>query len=114
PHSGAWRMHERDDNPSFVGVIRADFERAFPINAVGVNPKNTTVRDRGGRRPMYDWDEFFCEIIRRANTPDGLPDRAKLTEAMKEWCRQNWDKEPSDSLLREKIAKVYDALDREP
>jgi hypothetical protein len=134
-NTGAWRMHQRDDNPVFVGVVRSDFDRVFGIitvnrwisgegpkqqsNRAGVasstdNPKSSNVLERGGRPPTFDWDEFFCEIVRRANTPDGLPERAELTEAMKEWCRQTWHNEPTDSVLREKIAKVYNALDRAP
>jgi hypothetical protein len=48
--------------------------------------------------------------LKEPNTVDGLPERNELTKAMKEWCQSNWNTEPPDSLLREKIAKVYDAL----
>ena len=64
-------------------------------------------RNAGGRPPKYDWDEFNREVVRRANTPDGLPDRNMLTRDMREWCIQHWGDEPSDSLLRERIAKIY-------
>jgi hypothetical protein len=131
-NTGAWRNHERDDNPFYVRVVCSDFERTFfPISTDGDSAsgkvlndqgkgaglasspdsqQNAIARDRGGRPPKYDWESFFCEIIKRANTPDGLPERAELTKAMKEWCQSAWKTEPPDSLLREKIAKVYDAL----
>lgn len=69
-------------------------------------------RSRGGRPRRYDWDAFYREIIRRANTPDGLPGRAELTTAMKQWCSEQWGAEPADSYLREHIGKIYDELDR--
>src|SRR5262249_5813813 len=71
---------------------------------------NASARNRGGRPAKYDWEAFYCEIIKRANTVDGLPDRAELTANMKEWCQNEWNAEPPDSLVRDKIAKVYNVL----
>jgi hypothetical protein len=65
------------------------------------------VPNRGGRPRTYNWVEFAREIIRRANTPDGLPDRATLAKEMAQWCLDTWGKEPSDSMFRDWIAKLY-------
>jgi hypothetical protein len=70
-----------------------------------VRPSATA--SRGGRPPRYDRDEFIREVVRRANTPDGLPDRPTLTKQMAQWCVDNWQDPPCDSLLRDWIAKAY-------
>jgi hypothetical protein len=62
---------------------------------------------KGGRPRIYDWEEFAREIVVRAHTPDGLPDRATLTNEMAQWCLNTWGKEPAESVLRAWIAKFY-------
>jgi hypothetical protein len=62
---------------------------------------------KGGRPRIYDWVEFAREVVQRANTPDGLPDRATLTNEMALWCLNTWGKEPAESTLRDWIAKLY-------
>ena len=66
----------------------------------------TKAKDKGGRPPVYDRSAFVREIVRIANTPDGLPPRNKLTTMMKEWCVRAWGKEPADSLLRKWISEA--------
>jgi hypothetical protein len=61
----------------------------------------------GGRPPKYDWAAFDCEMIRLANTPDGLPDRATLFGHMAQWCTNKWGDAPADSKIRDRIAKRY-------
>ncbi len=47
----------------------------------------TKVKNKGGRPREYDWDAFTIELIRVANTPDGLPEKqSKLVVKMQEWC----------------------------
>jgi hypothetical protein len=68
-------------------------------------------KNRGGRPPTFPWDEFFIEIIRRANMPDGLPEtQAELEREMSEWCDQNWGDAPGESTIRGRIAAVYAAI----
>ncbi len=73
-------------------------------------PKN---RNRGGRPPKYDWDAFTREIIRTANSPDGLPtdpsggiDRAAIQRQMMDWCGEHWLDVPADSAVRDKLSKI--------
>jgi hypothetical protein len=61
----------------------------------------------GGRPPKYDRDAFNREVVRLANTPDGLPDRARLMKHMAQWCVDTWGDQPSESLLREWMSKIY-------
>jgi hypothetical protein len=68
----------------------------------------SSVSERRGRRPKYSWDDFFYEIIRRANLPDGLPSsQADFEREIAEWCVNKWGEEPSESVLREKISTIY-------
>jgi hypothetical protein len=67
-------------------------------------------KGKGGRPPKWDKSQFLLEIIRRANLPDGLPDRSVLTGDMKEWCSKQWGSEPADSQLRAWIADVFQAI----
>jgi hypothetical protein len=61
---------------------------------------------KGGRRPEYDWYGVAREMIRLANTPDGLPDRSALREHLYDWCEKTWGKSPSDSMLRDLLARL--------
>jgi hypothetical protein len=64
-------------------------------------------KNRGGRPPSWDWDAFDREMMRLANTPDGLPDRPALQKHMLEWCERTWGKSPADSLFRDHISRKY-------
>ncbi|WP_421981245.1 hypothetical protein [Roseibium sp.] len=65
-----------------------------------------------GRPGQYDWDLFHAEIIRIANTPDGLPDkRADLVRAMLLWFSERFGKEPSESAVKKKIIRIYSHLE---
>lgn len=69
---------------------------------------NAAPRGRGGRPPKYKWDEFYLELIRLANTPDGLPEKqADLERHMAEWCALAWGQEPAPSVIRSKLAPLY-------
>ena len=64
--------------------------------------------NRGGRPPEYDWDSFTMEIIRRANTPDGLPiTQAELVREMLDWSVSVNGKEPAESAVKSRISKIY-------
>jgi len=72
-------------------------------------PMSSKRRNLGGRPPKFTWDAFWCHIVEIANTPDGLPpDRTELQRHMMDWCAEQWgDAAPSDSTVREKLAKLY-------
>lgn len=70
-----------------------------------------TLMPKGGRPLKYDWDAFTIEIIRIANTIDGLPDsQAELIKELLQWCRDNWNKEPADSSVKSRVSKIYHDL----
>ena len=67
----------------------------------------TTAFNRPGRKPKYDWDAFFAEIVVRADL-DGLPDtQAELERTMADWCLDSWGEQPSESTIRSKVALIY-------
>lgn len=68
---------------------------------------------RRGRPREWDWDDIHGEIVRIANTPDGLPEKqAALQRTIMDYCQLTFGKEPSPSTVSEKIAAVYRKLDR--
>tara|TARA_R110002020_G_scaffold56074_35_gene155387 strand:+ start:4384 stop:5019 length:636 start_codon:yes stop_codon:yes gene_type:complete len=65
-------------------------------------------KGKGGRPQEYDWDSFTSEIVRRANSPDGLPERqADLIRDMLQWFRDTFDMEPAESSVKARISKIY-------
>jgi hypothetical protein len=61
--------------------------------------------NKGGAPAKYNWDEFLDEVVRIANTIDGLPTRAELQRRMMEFCSTRWgDDVPGESTVREKLA----------
>jgi hypothetical protein len=88
-----------------VGTSRAS--NGVPVEKRTAQPLPSKPASTGGRPAKYDWDAFTRELLRLANTPDGLPDRAATTKHMKEWCVREWGDEPSDSAIRDKITRIY-------
>ena len=76
------------------------------------NVDNIGVETKKGRPTKYDWDTFYCEVIRIANSPDGLPDTpAELKNTMLDWFNEKYNAHPTDSLIRTKISKIYSYKD---
>ncbi len=89
--------------PNSLGVSTSLQAKQASQTKVGANP--------GGRPPEYDWDSFTMEIIRLANTPDGLPEtQAELIQTMLEWFNNSYDKEPAESSVKSRISKIYKYL----
>ncbi len=66
-----------------------------------------------GRPPGYDWDSFIFEIIRIANTPDGLPEtQADLVRIMLQWFSETAGGEPAESSVKARISKIYRYLNK--
>jgi hypothetical protein len=74
-----------------------------------------TPKSRGGRKPEYDWDGFWIEIVRVADR-DGLPGpeqsegwryQADLVRHMLEWFQNTHGKEPAKSQIEERLTKLY-------
>jgi hypothetical protein len=70
------------------------------------------VRNKGGRPAKYDWDAFMVEIIRIANSIDGLPDRpADLVKMMQEWFHKTIGEEPAESAVKQRVYRIYKGLE---
>lgn len=65
--------------------------------------------EKVGRPTKWDWDGFWIEACRLANTPDGLPEcRADFTRHMQSWfADNNGGDSPSDSEIKEKARRLY-------
>jgi hypothetical protein len=74
--------------------------------AVAVTPALGLSR-AGGRPRKWDWDAVVKEMMRLANTANGLPDRTNTTKHLLEWCMMQWGDEPGESTMREKVAIWY-------
>jgi hypothetical protein len=66
-------------------------------------------RNRGGRRPTYDWGAFEAEALARLEQEGGWrPDwrQAAFEREMAEWCLHEWGQEPSESLIRAHVKRA--------
>jgi hypothetical protein len=78
----------------------------LPVTAQPAKPVN-----QGGRPLEYDWDSFMLEVVRIANTLDGLPDsQADLVREMQEWFSATTDSEPAESSIKLRTSKIYKYL----
>lgn len=78
-------------------------------NSAGSNEVKS--KPKRGAPELYHWEDFWIEISKRANTPDGLPEKqSELTEQMLEWCGKYWGKEPGLTSVRDRIRKLYQRL----
>ena len=51
------------------------------------------------------------EIIRHANSLDGLPEKqAELVGEMMDWFSENYDTEPAVSSVKQRISNIYKYL----
>ncbi len=67
--------------------------------------------NRGGRPTEYDWDALTMEIIRHANSPDGLPEKqADLVREMLGWFSETYGTEPAESSVKQRISRIYKYL----
>ena len=74
----------------------------------GVTEEEHQPAPQPGRPRAHDWDTFHREVIRIANTVDGLPEsQADLVRTMSGWWQTKLGDEPANSSLREKISLIY-------
>lgn len=93
---------------SKIVLLTRDLFAAFPN---GQTPQQSAPAIEERRPPgapvKYNWDAFHAEVAVRAHL-DGLPDTlAELEREMAEWCDREWEKTPSESQMREKLAPIY-------
>lgn len=75
--------------------------------------KGTKKINKGGAPPTYDWTTFYFEIIRRANTSDGLPEKqVELIDQMLQWASTSGFGAPALSTVSDKISKLFKYLEK--
>jgi hypothetical protein len=103
-----------DQNSMFagsIGYIHIRIANSKQQPTAIPKPTDHPRKDRGGRPTQYDWDSFWIEIVKIAhNEPDGIPDRADLKARIFEFI-SDWDEEPSESAIKDKLARLYRALE---
>ena len=98
----------KGERPAFLFDTLIPDAAANELRAV-VDPQTT--KSKGGRPQEYDWDALTIEIIRIANSPDGLPEsQAALVEQLLQWCENTWGKQPAESSVKARISKIFRAL----
>jgi hypothetical protein len=61
----------------------------------------------GGRLPQYQWDQLWIELIVKLYL-EGFPEtQAELVGQAAQMCEDMWGRSPTDSVLKEKIARIY-------
>ena len=112
--------------PEEVGFAKSEITRNQTVFAVwvGARPRQPAkvpaervrrTADRGGHPVKYPWHEFWTEVIQVADrSPDGLPERRVLTSHMLTWVSEKWEQPPADSMVRDKFAMLYRALEGRP
>ena len=100
----------RETEPDTLDEAGEGIDR--PIRQPNSDAEGPAPAKRRGAKPKYAWDEFWREVVRVANTPDGLPQKqADLESHMLRWCQRSWDDEPGLSTIREKLNKLEPYLD---
>jgi hypothetical protein len=67
----------------------------------------STVNNKESTLPKFDWDPFWIEIVRMANTADGLPeDREELHRYMTDFCAARFSDPPHATAIRDKLAML--------
>jgi len=105
---------------SFSGVLIFETleiaqQNSAPIsNHRLVEDGQSQARNPGGRPPKYDWDAFYCEVVRIANAPDGLPEKpADLQRQMAEWFQDAYAMEPAESEIKKRVRRIYQSVSKE-
>ena len=64
-----------------------------------------------GRKPKHSWDDFHAEVTRFILHRGGLPKtQSVLVEQMLGWCSTEWEAEPAESLVKEKLQAYYNVI----
>jgi len=59
------------------------------------------------RLPKFNWDQFWVEIVKIANTSDGLPeDREELYRRVGDFCTAGFSDPPGETAIRDKLAML--------
>jgi hypothetical protein len=91
-------------------IYRSVRIRAEAVKKLSSRGSPMPSRNLGGRPSKFDWEGYWIEIVKLANTPDGLPDRPKLRHHMQEFISNNWHAQPEESEIRKRLARLYEKL----
>ena len=101
--------NSKGQRPAFL------FDTLMPETASNELPETDAelpAKSKGGRPREYDWDALTVEIIRIANSPDGLPEtQAELIEHLMQWCENTWRKQPAESSVKSRVSKIFNELE---
>jgi hypothetical protein len=107
----------RDLTEQFWGTDRA--AESSPTAAASHQPARPPVPPaalrrsaarRRGRPPEYDWPAFLAEALRRCLT-GRIARQGELETQMLQWCVEQWDKEPSESQVRDYAGAAFRAVE---
>jgi hypothetical protein len=106
----AYKSSDDDTNHFWHENIKELYVAKDELNkCLGSDLIDVKGRSNAGAKPKYDWESFYLEVIRIANTPDGLPEtKADMISIMAQWCQNTWNEEPSDTSLKDKIYPIHD------
>jgi hypothetical protein len=97
-----------------IGQQGVDWERSAMLkygvgySDIRVSPRAvSTDPEKESRLPKFNWDQFWVEIVRMANGPDGLPaDREELYRSIGDYCAARFSDPPGENLIRSKLAML--------
>jgi hypothetical protein len=97
-----------------IGQQGVDWERSamskygVEYSEIKVSPMAASADpDKESRLPKFNWDQFWIEIVRLANTAEGLPnDRDELHRRMTDFCAARFSDPPAAAALRDKLAML--------
>jgi hypothetical protein len=76
---------------------------------VKISPLEISADTNEGGRPLkFSWDQFWVEIVRIANMPDGLPEgEGKLYRYVADFCATRFSDPPGETTIRDKLAMLH-------
>jgi hypothetical protein len=116
-NAAAWLAHEaslgsvkpvlfRHHPPYRLSELEAALVRTAAV-ASGIQKK--AIRDPRGRPPVYDREAAYIEMIRLANSPDGLPDGPSIKRHLKNWFADQ-DLYPGKTWIDDFVGPFLDRL----
>jgi hypothetical protein len=117
--AGAWSGVARDVQFECVGLPGAELTSHGHADQAGSWAERSDLpKNKGGRRPKYDWPRAIAHVAAIAQSPDGLDpldtgaetNVSYIAELMEHWFASQGQELPSDSRLRDHAAMVVGAI----
>ena len=101
---GVLKPSEAKTVPEFCGAKEEQPER--PEAARSIERSDRAPKGTPGRTPTWDWDAARREMMRLANSPDGLPEpQAEIEKHIAKWFVTKTRSHPAESTIRVFIGK---------